>query len=160
MNDSLKQTFKGGLPKEKDVFLHVEDTQNGKTYAITLGPKSQPDFRSPNGLTDWLGEQRAFLKSLKGADFRLYIETSKTGRLHFHGYIMITNRVLFAIRSVPQLMSFYSTVIKDMLTMDDYINWMVYCTKIQNDMTDYLCSEILSPIKKYELSDLFYTIST
>lgn len=154
-----KSLFKKSLGDLKDEFLKVEETNNNCTYAITYNPQSQPDHGLPTGFLDWWGEQEDLFKRLRGCKVRLYAEPSKTGRIHFHGLIKITNRVSFAIHDVPKLKYHGSTVIK---LIEQHEEWLAYCLKVQNDFQDWLLSEFHPKILLHhkDVSDSEKTIST
>lgn len=150
---SLKDSFKSSFVSGKDQFLKVEEMSNGTTYAITYNPQSQPDLNELNGFVDWWGEQEELFARLKGCKIRLYCETSKTSRLHFHGFLLITNRVKFALYSVPVLQKRGSTVVKPFDSVEGYVEWLAYCLKIQNDMQDFIISEFSPKFNVIEKSD-------
>ena len=164
---NLKQQFKESAFSSKDTFLKCEDLENGKEYAITYNPADQPDYDAPRPLLDWWGEQKYLFESLKGCAVRLYLEVSKTGRHHWHGFIKILNRIKFCIHDTCRLIKHGSTMIKPIgLPSQDEseqrCEWLCYCLKLQQDIQEYIVSESFAPLKllKREFSDHFLTLST
>lgn len=161
---NLKQQFKDSAFPAGDTFIKCEDLVNGQLYAITFNPAEQPDLSAPNGILDWWGEQNHLFHRITGAIVHLYCETSKTGRLHFHGFIKVKNRVKFCIFDVPILQKNGKTCIKtiglpDQCVFEQYGEWITYCLKQQNDMQELLIQECHSRFDKLEKSDQFMTLS-
>lgn len=78
--------------------LKLENICIGSTYAITINPKEQPLYVHSFGdnpkrdTTMWYRDKYAeYMKYKEGLNMSLYLEASPTGRLHFHGTIIIKN---------------------------------------------------------------------
>lgn len=134
----FKNTLKS---KPKNTFLQFEEMDDNGIYAFTFNPIDQPKD-GPLGVLEWFDQLKSFFFNMKYSKYRLYIEVSKTGRWHLHGFINIKNRLRFCIKDVPQLIIFGTTCIKIIKTTDDYANWLAYCNKQQNEMNDLLTSEL------------------
>lgn len=66
----------------------VEDLVLGELYAISLNPIEE--WKAGQLPIAWVKKQYTLLKELvRGCELQLYPESSPTGRLHFHGYILI-----------------------------------------------------------------------
>lgn len=165
-NNPLKDSFKESAFSSKDEFIKPEDIDMSALYAITYNPKDQPDLALSQGFIDWWLDQKKLLTNLRGCNVRLFLEISKTGRHHFHGFIKITNRVKFAVYDTPKLQKEGSTCIKpiafgpDENKFDHFIEWFAYCLKLQNDMQDYIHDQITPVFKKNNINaDSWLTIN-
>lgn len=155
-----KQQFRKTLnlvPKRKDEFLKPEDISHDGIYAITINPQQQPDLDNPTGFLDWWGKmKRLLIDDIKGAKLHLFCETSRSGRLHFHGFIKYTNPVIFSLFSVPYFVEEFSTVIKP---LEDYSDWYSYCYKQQHLMQDFMHGQLKDRIKDYNTIDYDITLT-
>lgn len=133
------------ITKPKHVLLSYDELENGCMYAFTFNPSDQPK-PSCLGVHEWYGEMKGFFNGMQYSKYRLYTEVSKTGRFHFHGFIKIINRLKFCIKEVNQLTTFGTVCIKRLKTMEDYLEWLAYCNKQQNEINDYLTEEIYCTI--------------
>lgn len=155
MRNTLKDSFKAaaGMGKNaKNQFLEYERLQVDEMYAFTLNPVDQPVHSHPIGVKIWYENLCDFIKELKYCKVRLYIEVSKTGRFHGHGFLWVTDKLRFTIYDVPKIISKGSSKIDTMATPDDYVYWLIYCNKQQNEMNDYLTAHIYCDIDKRSLA--------
>lgn len=127
--------------KEKNSFPKYEQLENGSLYTFDWNPLQQPILTDRQGIHDWFYIQKQFLTELKGCKVKMYTEVEK-GRWHFHGFIKIEDRLLFHIYSIPKLVEYGACNIDIMNTVDDYMRRLIYCNKQQNEMNDFLTSQL------------------
>lgn len=142
--------------KTKFKSLKLEDIDMGVVYAITLNPS---DRRMENTLKDMvndiqvqktiqnnmLEEIKCFKRYIKHAKLELYPELSRNGRLHFHGYIIIYNPVLFVFRDMKYIeknIANYEIDTIDPKTADTY---NIYVKKQLKLMTEVVNDEFNLP---------------
>lgn len=85
-----------------------ETVKFDKPLSFSFNPMVQPSFTSfykmtLNNLKDWSEQQDKFYKSLKHCQIHCCLEISSGGRLHHHGWILITNIVKFFLHTVKHL---------------------------------------------------------
>lgn len=97
-----------------------------KHYAFTINPKQE--CKSSN-IKGWYRDQWNELRSIiKGCSAQLHLESSPTGRLHWHGYIKVTNVADF--RSFLYALALHGTyVIKEQFEGRE---WEEYIQKQRN----------------------------
>lgn len=142
----FKNTLKNGFQKKKQNFLPFEEMVDNGIYAFTYNPIDQPRLEDPLGISDWYSSMKYLFQKLKYARVYLYTEVSKTGRWHFHGFIIIKNRLKFQVFDIQNLMPYGTSCIKVIPTTDDYANWLAYCHKQQNEMNDLLTEQLYCTI--------------
>lgn len=120
----------------------LEDIYSGEWQSITISPNTRLQYydeetyssRIVNCLTGC--KTRLFKKLLHCAEFELYPEISFSGhshktaeylpRIHFHGYIKVTNPADFVISKYQKLKDYSQFYIKP---IDDEDEWIKYITK-------------------------------
>lgn len=140
--------------------LSLELAKEDELYAITINPcdtfqywKASTHDRIKNAhsalihqYNDWLGVK--FVK--------LYLESSPTGRLHWHGIISINDLLSFYLVTLRSLQHWCTYEID---TINDIAKWKIYCTKqefVFNDKNDTRRSifpygiELVSYVKERE----------
>lgn len=145
-----QQKAKGNF--DKNSFLEYDEIENGGIYAFTWNPLQQPILTDPLGVSDWYHTQREFLTTLKGCSLRMFIEVSKKGRWHFHGFIKIIDRLRFSIYAAPKLCEYGASKMDILHTTDDYAKWLIYCNKQQNEMNDLLTEHLFCVLDKKALA--------
>lgn len=141
------------VKKPPHVGIPFEDVVNGETYAFTFNPK---DVLTPQ---DGVSNLVIFAKSMNAlcltmyknynADLKLYIEYSKLGRLHVHGYIKINDKFALYDSGLHYLMLRGTFCMKYMETKDDKDKWEDYCLKQEKEITANLLTHNIShPITK------------
>lgn len=141
--------FKG---KQKNQFLDYEALENGCIYEFTYNPMQQPILTDSLGIKDFFLIMKDFFLSLKGCRVRMFMEVSKTGRFHFHGFLKMTDRLAFSIHTAPRLIERGSSKLGIFSNMDSYVRWLIYCNKQQNDIQEYLKRELYSDFDPKALS--------
>lgn len=132
----------------------TEQQRSQVWFAITLNPKAE---LGRHKFETFFGMQLALLKNLmRNCEFELYPESSPSGRIHFHGYVRITNIVEY-IRDLPDLLDKFTVCIKfvedcEEIGSDDdvknrkYQTWQAYCEK-QKNIFEKLCGIYQYPLR-------------
>lgn len=117
-------------------FLEPEIVCLSEPYALTISPpyeennlKNQFSTDLTNRLKpfqDWQESIEDDLARIKYCKYTFYLETSKLGRLHLHGYIYITDIARFYMFDVGTFMSM-GTIMMDIIK--DFPGWHLYITK-------------------------------
>lgn len=148
---SLKAVFKDSL-KPKDQ-LPKEMYNEGVDYAITFNPPPIShddlyDFESiTNKICEHIYDVRRLLLKLSGmATIILYVEFSRTGRLHYHGTFNIKDKQAcnFKVFAIPILSAIGQVCIRpinDKVLSEEedgknYKSWHEYCTKESKQVED------------------------
>jgi len=130
MNDitiARKEWNKGFETKNK--MIPVENLTEGMWYAFTYNPLVQPIIKDRVvHVDDWLIQQRRHFGEYDNryCDLIMYMESSTSGRLHWHGCIRLHDIAGFMLKVYPLIVIEASTEI-DYLTDKDI--WFNYCTK-------------------------------
>lgn len=116
------------LFKPKHYNVNIEDIEYNHWYAITLNPEKQYYNMGYLRYSNIMKDLEKILNQYIGEiEYYLYMEVSKTGRLHFHGYIKYKRDIdLVYITLIPLLIEKYTLKI-------DFINyaqkWAEYISK-------------------------------
>lgn len=112
---SFENTRHKGVP--------IEDIKFGQLYSFNVNPQAQP--ARYDDLHRWLVQWHDFFVDFRLNDIDLYLESSPTGRFHFHGIIKIYNlkQYIFMLIKLNENASYEVDTIKDLDV------WMQYCTK-------------------------------
>lgn len=124
--------------KCKNILINYEDLHEDIDYAFTFNPCDKiQHWKMADRLIGFHKElQRIFM--YRCMEYKLYPEISKSGRLHLHGYIRITDKDDFYIHAIRHMVSLGTvaiTPIKSVSTIVDqkdtekYKSWHEYCTK-------------------------------
>lgn len=120
------------MMKDRFIAPRVEDIKLSQLYAISINP--QEEWSSNQQITAWTRKVYTSLRSIvRGVELELFVESSPTGRLHFHGTILIIDVVLY-LRFLKELMTQATFAIKEIKDTyaedeDDYVTWDKYCIK-------------------------------
>lgn len=130
-------------PKAEDIVLN-------KNYAFTINPEHQCDTLSisvteinlyiQNRISAHYRYVKKQLFNLKGSAYKLYLEISPLGRIHWHGYIQIGSIKTWLERDILILKQIGSFCIKE---ITDEKVWLEYCTK-QQKLWAFCCSQMAS----------------
>lgn len=116
------------VKKDRYTIPEYHDIELGKEYAISLNPCDKyQHFRSFKRPNEFMSDTSHIRECIPHC--RLYVEISKKGRLHYHGYMMIeTEEELneFYTYSIPKMISAGTICIKN---IDDEKIWKDYCLK-------------------------------
>lgn len=142
---SLKKIFKGSLTDGKAEFpkdfgmIAPEDAAIGVRYAFTWSPID--DILPPphhvfnhTNMLYYFDQHKEIIEKLKGCGVTLYLEFSKKGRLHYHGYLIITDYVKFYLHDV-NLLAYWGNMKLDNLS--DPLLWDLYIHKNKDKIHDY-----------------------
>lgn len=125
--------------------VKIEELVTGQTYAISINPKFQPTALNKHRIYFWY---RAFYDSLvkhkNSVELKLYLESSPTARLHFHGTIRI--------KEIIGYLGFLSALAEDTSyeidTIEDEQVWIEYTQKQYDIWEPYFEGNIIGyPIK-------------
>jgi len=125
--------------------ISPEKVQPNVWHTLTISPHDDYQGWTSNEV-ERIGISTSFADTMlamlaENAKAELYIEASRTGRLHFHG------RIKF--KSHKHIRNFYLITLYRMLkgctmeidTIDDEAGWLIYCTK-----SIFLFPEVPSPL--------------
>lgn len=139
---------------------NMEDIEDGVTYAFTLNPKKIPYKKDSSkyyaSIQMWMAEVQETLNKEKNLGYKLYLEFSKVGRPHFHGYITIKDAFIFTVFNVENLMPIGAMCIKKIDTADD---WLKYCTK-QTKRVEKWCKKFEIPYPVTNESPMAHVLKT
>lgn len=146
---NVKSQFKYGRTESNNgsTFVKPEECSTHTFYTFTFNPESQPKTAIVNSIAEWFKEQLDFICRRRYSKYRLYMEISRKGRLHFHGVMLVTDVFKFYYYDVPDLMSFGHC---EMDTINGPLGmeyWLAYCTKQHHMIQDFLYDEINPKIK-------------
>jgi len=124
-------------PKNKSVA--PEEIIIGAVYSLTINPSDHYQFWHNKTRLDVFKQWfRVFLLRLRPAEVKGYIELSQLGRLHFHGTIIFSSYATvnkFYIDNIRQLVEH---TIYEMDTTTNDNEWLTYCTKGKNVLSEYI----------------------
>lgn len=117
--------------------IKYENIVLGELLAITISPAEQHGGLHKGNPTSYepatKDRPKAINKMLKkylfhltGADYRLYMEYSPLGIIHYHGYIRIVNKEMWASKDIMLLKEIGHFHVKK---IDDMKKWDDYCKK-------------------------------
>lgn len=144
--------------KPKHVVPNYEELTTGIEYCFTFNPNDKLQyFCKPNRLAMCIHGVDEVLSaySTRSYSLRLWPELSSKGRYHYHGNIIIYDKVEFYVHVIPHLMRHgtvhiteYIKLETDKLIEKKYTSWLDYCTK-QTHFHNYLFNHysMTMPIK-------------
>lgn len=133
------------MTKPRNQVPKYEDVEHHEDLAITLAPCDRYQFfKAEDRLKTFEGSHRIKLTICAHGYcyFRLRTEISSHGRLHYHGYVTIKNRLKFYLYTLPALEDDYTVVIKPVQSEAD---WENYCLK-QGISQDWILIPYLQPM--------------
>lgn len=118
--------------KPKNSCPPIQTIDPAKQYVITInGPQYlEKGITRPTYCLDYIR------RMLHGVHYKLHMEISDLGRLHWHGWIVIHDRQLFYLKILPKLLQKNTVVIDTIDLSDDH--WYHYCTKQSKYIEDVL----------------------
>lgn len=125
--------------KKKYSSIPPEEIEKTKWYSFSFNPMDQPERSNIgniklNTLSSWTHVIKDRFERLKHCHYKLYLESSSQGRLHYHGYIQITHPIEFAIDTTCTLRMMGTFEIDN---IDDMEVWDKYVTKQEIIMRKY-----------------------
>lgn len=105
--------------------LKVEQFSTSDQYAFTINPIKQ-HFSSFDRHHKVCSDMKKFFSTHDSCSARMYLEISKLGRLHFHGYLIIKDILSFFLYFIPALKDISTFEID---TIQDASVWSTYCNK-------------------------------
>lgn len=116
--------------KPKTDLIDYENWKIDTWYALTLNPSDKyQHFESGSRLATVIKELTEVLCLYSHLSFQLWLEVSKKGRLHWHGYCKTEeekDKNLFFIHGLPRLLRRCTMVIRD---INDDVEWDKYVHK-------------------------------
>ncbi|UOF82064.1 rep protein [Circoviridae sp.] len=115
--------------KKKNDIIDFENMIDGVFYAITINPNDKHQyFHNPIRLGNFLTDlKKEYLYKIDGTyEFDVYPEVSSKGRLHWHGFIKVYDKVNFYLFDIPNIIRKGTLVIRE---MNDEDSWLEYVTK-------------------------------
>lgn len=113
--------------------MKIEDISLGSTYAVSINPESQPKSNKQVDVYIWYREWYDILVQLsKDNPMKLYIESSPTGRYHFHGNIVINDyhKYINLLRLLKNICTYeFDTLTHDNSDMHTSTTWEIYISK-------------------------------
>lgn len=111
--------------------LKLEEYEVGTHYAITINPPDKRLYLKSHHQLDYgLGKEinahLEWVSLCEGVQFQLYPELSPTGRLHYHGTILMKNIMIFMTHDIKIIDNHCQYCIKH---IDDTDEWIQYITK-------------------------------
>lgn len=117
-----------------------EGTAVGVKYTFTYNLNDMYNLTQPlqhAKVIIFFDQVKDILHNLKGCGITMFPEFSKRGRLHFHGYLTIKNKVLFYAHDVNYL-QLHGNYEIDYIT--DPLLWDLYIHKNAEMMDDYFAT--------------------
>lgn len=119
-------------------------------YAFSYNPEEQPTPQRFYNITlncfeSWSQKIYEIFATLRYCEIETYMEISKNGRLHFHGYIRISDIPKFFFYDIKKLRHHGTYEIDE---INDEDTWIDYCVKQREYMTDFCienCMEYIYP---------------
>lgn len=147
--------------------MKMELCEPGKEYALTLAPSDDKQFwgeckLSLNGLSRvrmFYEQQKVSVYTiLKRYDYKLDLECSPLGRLHWHGTIKFKNDdkiIDFYVNTVPNLIKGYTICVKPIKKQD---GWDTYCKKQNRFFAKYSISSAdkINKLAIYEEAEVVF----
>lgn len=135
------------IEKNLHTLVPMEDCEKGVMYAISFNMRQQQDLIDP--VTKVLvvkdrclahnKQTQKVLRLTTSFHWQLHMESSPTGRLHWHGYIIINDIMRFYIYDVPVLIDHMSICMK---RITDSKKWEQYCHKQHPYMKKYMLEHL------------------
>lgn len=122
--------------------IKIEEIELNKAYTISINPKIQPDDMSKKKVYVWYRKFYEFVNKYKdGVYLSLYIESSPTGRLHFHGIL----KVLEIIKYIDLLQALSASCSYEIDTIENLENteWFDYMRKQREIWEEYFRKNII-----------------
>lgn len=149
------------IEKNLHTLVPMEDCVDGLMYAISLNLIQQHDVICPQTKVLLIKDRpsahrkhtQKILRLTSSFMWKLKMEVSPTGRLHWHGYIIVSDVRKFYIYDVPVLMRHMSICMK---RITDQQKWELYCQKQAPLMNEYSLTHITwapGPIAEEERED-------
>lgn len=127
---------------EKTFEKKVELKEN-VDFALTISPSDRMQyFDNSNRLqVSYITMLKTYKDLLKmyTNNYKLFLEVSPKGRIHYHGTINIKDLIGFLLYVIPQLEKTCNICIKN---IDNDDEWKNYCLKQQELVKHYLCEQI------------------
>lgn len=154
---SLKKIFKESYTGRKEFPQDFkcpkpEDVMLGEAYAFTLNPAEQPYCLMTHAkVVQFYDELKECMLKMHGCEITMHPELSVKQRLHFHGYIKITDKMLFYFHDITVLNN-YGNI--DIEKINDPLIWDLYVYKNRDMMADYFTFINAKHLHMYNISSV------
>lgn len=145
-----KYDFKG--PSNRYIAPQMENIDQGEHLAFTISPARltvvskhvRPDGEPVNWCKQVICDLIAETNFCKYED--IHVEVSSQGRLHMHGYMTVTNKLMFYTHDIPALKEIGSFCIKKLFIVNDHpedeaasgsAEWDNYIEKQSDEWVEY-----------------------
>lgn len=139
--------------------VHPEDCildPNAK-YAFTINPRNTINYNNLRGFRkaylEFIEDIQSKLCKYKSFKYELNIESSSNGKLHFHGYLQITNPVEFYFKDLRSLEDIGAYLIKP---IDKPEVWAEYIAK-QAEFWGKIKEKFIIPVHLVNETKIEYT---
>lgn len=156
LKKKLKTEAHGAQFEDSFKCLKPEDTSVGIKYAFTYNLSDdwlphESNLMNHSKIINFLDFVIDLMGQMEGSNMTLFPEFSRKARLHFHGVLVITDRVKFYLKDIPLLVA-HGNIKLD--TLDDPEMWDLYCRKNEDLMLDYFTQINIIHLSYYPLSTL------
>lgn len=143
LTDSSKVKFnKGTAPYAVGKFIDIQDIKVNTKYAFTINPSDDHQYWNAREHRSVEFEHycQTVLDQLQ-FHYKLYLEISGAGRLHWHGWIWFESPKEILIFYLYQVHHFIKHNMIKMSTITDEHKWETYCTKQHEIMKVIISSD-------------------
>lgn len=114
----------------KKLIISPEMIKEGTQYALTISPSDKRQYFDCVDRIDKLTSHiEGLLLEVPNVDFDMWMEVSRTGRLHFHGVICFKTKESIKHFYVIKINEWLSLHNLEMTTITDPKGWDEYCQK-------------------------------
>lgn len=130
----MEKTPKNGF---KQNILSPEVIIAKTLYSITLNPSNDRQgwnsCKTSKERIEWVSAcMQILMAKIPNIQLDLYMEVSRTGRLHFHGTISFNSNDEIRLFFVEYIQSWLQLMHIDIDTIEDPEKWYTYCTKCKH----------------------------
>lgn len=124
------------LRNSKSPIISPEEVSTEGYYTFNLNPQKQSEYEG-SPIARWnkvyKDIQQLISQFIESAEIEGYLEISRTGRIHMHGWIKFKNIANFYLE-LPKVLKLATIEID---TIQDPHKWYDYCTKCNNVLKAY-----------------------
>lgn len=121
----------------RNIAPKYEDVHENVPLALTVAPSDIYQYwNSDNRLNDFrIWWESLMCRVRRGCQITGIYEMSSLGRLHIHATLKITNKKIFFLYCIHELLHETTICIKP---IDDIVKWDLYCGKQSNDFGSFV----------------------
>jgi len=129
-----------------------EDIGEGIWYAFTFNPKEQPfNFMVHSNIVNFYDELKEIMLKMRGCEIKMSPELSVRQRLHFHGYIKITSKMLFYFHDLTFLNNGGNL---DIEHLTDPLTWDLYIHKNRDMVSEWMQFVNVGHLNYYQIDSV------